>query len=294
MPEAPLFRLCEFAEQLWEPSLDSVKAAQSSHVTLQASLQLFESLFWLQLGVELDSYPSTEANALLYQERPLLMKLLTDHESFLENSIPPRLFYSLKETLGTRNMGLLDSFQNSTDLVPYLEAGFALAANMNASCLISLFHRVLSISEVKSQQFLTDAISNGLVAELFLNDAGTYMESAEAAAAGFLKTVEKMLRWNQLFASLQTDSTMNPGDRAGLSRRIGQITYWRLDLNSPSIKNRFERAAIAYSGFTVSVMDEARLGSTLEKPELFIEAIRQIQQDWHKNHPFHLYFEQGG
>jgi hypothetical protein len=284
-----LFRLSAFVQARW-PQLQADKEAVINQP--MAAAGWIEALFWLQLGVRFNAYPTEAALDLMRLSRPSLELIIAKYQSKWEG-VFPTIFdkdYILPDALHGPNPSLTSS-QNFGSPLSHFQIAFHLSNLMNRDSLGLTFRQLLAFEDKAAWKGLIEGPCSVDVVNRWLTRAPeNVIPVTELIIAGFFRCVDSMVSWKLFFENLLEDSHVSHQDRLTLKRNIGLITCWTINFHIDSIKERFLQVA----DLTATLMSDVAhfvQPNVVINTEVFRNSINDLVNDWQLSHPQHLYNE---
>lgn len=247
---------------------------------------MFESYWWLNLGVELGYFPEQQAETILlhffvdlpyYHEflnrNPNLFSggLITSLRSALTNKrffeLPDSNFFSSPETLRVPFQLILGQ-ANDLALDPLATYAISVATFGNPSLWDQIVGQELSASELI-----------GVVRMSRVEGAAmAFSESAGIAtvAMGFLRSVQHMLSQQSCFNDLNQSDEIDDQDGYLLARRVKSIQGWRF-FALPDSRLRFEQVG---SKLNIALAEKLDPESVSEADRNFLIRLNQLIDQW--------------
>jgi hypothetical protein len=215
-----------------------------------AKFAVWESYFWLHLGVELELFPKDEAIHVLkaqfappdligepgFDYMPGALRNLYGLVSRGSEEFPGTIYGSLR---------VKPPFQAAFQSILQLEACSereALARNFNGAVSFmsdqvweSIFFEPASQGNYRPKR----AVSVEGLAHAYEDETGEMDITIEKIVAGFYMILEQMAHLQQLFLDLREINDISKDEQDIFERRVREICNWRLNFLNPKIRERF-------------------------------------------------------
>jgi hypothetical protein len=289
-----LFELQNFALDHWE-----VVRERNSAAIAQASVgngtalvwpvsEWIEAVMWLALGAELGIFPAGGCDKLLTGSITEMANVFDICRSDLQILFPWKVVEWINGVLHANAIIQPDQFSAEKQSArPHFRAALALCTHGLHDSTALRFQELLALRWPEYwNSDINGPVSLPAVVDTVVNDTQWDDISVESLVAGFIKTADAMVVWQEFFENVLTDDLVEFGDRTRLARLIGQTTGWRLNLHVERTKERFREIAMLSESVLI---DLERLGSIPvdHDREVFLARIEKLMDDWQHSHPFY-------
>jgi hypothetical protein len=234
--------------------------------------ELLEGFLWLDLGVDLDIFPLTEARSLCSQRvshiSDVSIDLLASWGHLFDADVRDvlRAFVTGKSFVGEGRLGTFDSASH-------------LRSDFNTS---NTMHRRF-VSDENVQFFLLNANFNPEFSSLRLGkDLDDYTRLSERERLviartfeGFAETLAYMNDFRQFMLDLR--DRISEKDRRLFSQRVQEIQKWRINCGTSPLKEIFELLARRFSNHVTTIVPGL---DDLLSPGSLVPQIKLLMGDW--------------
>jgi len=286
----PLFRLLHFVRHCASPLLQEQSPRNREQLYLSGNR--LEAYLWLHLGVDLGYFPRSESEAYVRAHEDLLLR---NNEEFIRRGTD----------VDQRIVTLWDTALNTGKPLPaWGESSFALsgrfAGRFQSACMLStdfartggrqLLPFLVFGAEQEWDEVLRSAPSSNLITTAFAEPETGAQETTSVWMANFMETLEHMAKFDLVFPPAQYDSGNDNAetedqrrrayeDTLELTRRVGLITRWRVNLWNAAQDRRFDRLAALLEKVVQNDLEICGLSRELNVKGV-LERITQIKNSW--------------
>jgi hypothetical protein len=277
-----LVNISQFHESTFVPALKALEGVRTGFSYDYAMANMLETIWWLQLGVELDYFSESHASKLLrhinanalkafarrrdtHFSSALLDSALTMVDSQEIAPLEDSWFFRSPETLRIPFQGFL--------LITSTLGADPLAVRLMSACDFDTEDAWLQLMTVSgtSDQLFRAFVGITVVEDLVLRpsvnvDISISERRSVDVLAGFFKAIEFMAAVETSFHELNENSELEQYDLYLIRRRIGALQRWRFSMHLPYVRRRLEEISVVACRAALTALSRAPLRRSNRSP----------------------------